>query len=379
MISIIKKLFLLIIFLISNISAQNGTVKTYHMSGKVESRIAFVDDILEGTSYWYYENGNIRTEKNYSNGKLNGLTKNFYPTGLLKDEIRYSDGMLHGVSRRFYENGALAEVKNYEFGELKSVKNIEFDKDYIAPLSAYEEGKRKKNVENDDFICSAQICPEPVGGIEEIESNIIYPKLARQYKLEGSVLITTTINKRGISENIKVLQGLGLGCSEAAIEAVKNTKFIPGENNGEIVETEVTFKLNFRIKEAEDKPTIIASEKSELTSESKIDSSKQKDFIICDVDECPEPIGGITELIKKINYPPHAKRNNISGEVILNVKVDDIGFVISTEVKQGLGYGCDEAAKSAVIKTEFMPAKQNGKNVESNIEITVPFILDDKK
>lgn len=352
--------------------AQDGNVKTYFSSGKVESRTSFVKDILEGTSYTYYENGFIKSEKNYSNGKLNGIAKNYHPNGLVKDEFHYRIGMLDGVFKSFYDNGGIKEVKNYREGELISSRSISYDENYIAPLSAYKEGKNHKKNESDDFICELEICPEPVGGIEEIESNIIYPQLARQYKLEGSVLITAKISARGIPENIRVIKGLGLGCSEAAVEAVKKTKFVPGKNNGDIIETDVTFKLNFRIREAQDNDAFAAA-KSDTSLTEKIEL---KSFIVCEIDVCPKPIGGITELLKNLRYPPNAKRNKISGEVKLKVKVDELGFVISTDVIESLGYGCDESAQSAVIKTQFEPGKQNGKVIESVIEIIVPFILE---
>ncbi len=353
--------------------AQDGIVKTYYASGKVERRTSFVKEILEGTSFTYYENGFIKSEKNYSNGKLSGVVKNYYSNGLVKDEAQFRNGMLDGVSKSFYENAGIMEVKNYREGELISSRSISYDENYIAPLSAYKEGKNHRKIENDDFICGLEICPEPVGGIEEIESNIIYPQLARQYKLEGYVLITTKINARGIPENIRVLQGLGLGCSEAAIEAVNKTKFVPGKNNGDIVETDVTFKLKFRIKEAEDKIDFSIAQSNQVEPETK--KIEQSSYIECEIDECPKPVGGIIELLKNLRYPPNAKRNKISGEVKLKVKVDELGFVISTEVIEGLGYGCDEAAQSTVIKTQFNPGRQNGKETETAIEIIVPFIL----
>ena len=352
-------IIILIIFFSVITFAQDGIVKTYYASSKVESRTSFVKDVLEGASYTYYENGFIKSEKNYSNGKLNGIVKNYYPNGLVKDEAHFRNGMLDGLFKSFYDNSGIKEVKNYSNGELKSTRSISYDENYIAPLSSYEEGKNYMKTENNDFICELEICPEPVGGIEEIESNIIYPQMARQYKLEGSVLISARINARGIAENIRILQGLGLGCSEAAIEAVKQTKFVPGKNKGEIVETDVTFKLKFRIREAQDKVEFSAAKTNEVqTQAEKIESTS---FIECEIDECPKPVGGITELLKNLRYPPNAKRNNISGEVKLKVKVDELGFVISTEVIESLGFGCDEAAQSAVIKTQFKPGRQNGK------------------
>ena len=359
--------------------AQNGIVKTYFQSGKVESRVAFVNEILEGTSFWYFENGNIKFEKNYSNGKINGLVKSFYESGLIKDEIRYSNGMLHGVSREYYDNGGLATVKTYEFGQLTNLKSIDYDDFYIAPLSAYEQGKKKKRLEFDDFICSVNICPEPVGGIEEIESNIQYPELAKQYNLEGRVLISATISKKGVPGNIKVIKGLGLGCDEAAIDAVLKTNFIPGRNNDEEVESDVTFHLNFRLP-VPDKEKLAANSTNILNTNEEnsaaTNEKESKNFITCDAEICAEPEGGIMELLNKLRYPPNAKRNNITGDVVLKAKINELGFVISIEVVKSLGYGCDEAAQSAILKTQFKPAKKNGFEIESIAEITVPFLLD---
>jgi TonB family protein len=379
------KLVSICIFLIMPfiISAQNGNVKTYYASGKVESRVSFVDEVLEGASFWYYENGNIKTEKNYSNGKLNGLIRNFYEDGLIKNETHIVNGILHGVFRSYYDNGGLHEIKTYQEGQLLNVNTLQYDTFYIASLAEYSAGKKKNNVENNDFICSVEICPEPIGGIEEIESNIIYPKLAKKFGLEGSVLISTTINKYGISENIKVIQDLGLGCSEAAIEAVKKTKFVPGREDGNEISTSVTFTLNFNLNDDKIKEDarvvgdLPKTNQNQDLSQSKIED--RKIFVTCRIDECPKPIGGITELLTKLRYPSQAKRNKISGEVVVQAKVNEIGFVISADVIKSLGYGCDEAAKSVVIKTQFEPGKINGKDSDSIIEITVPFILENIK
>lgn len=375
------KLLTLTFFLLFNFTffSQNGTVKTYFATGKVASRVAFVGEVLEGSSYWYYENGNIQSEKNYSNGKLNGLIRNYYNSGLLKDEIRYSNGMLHGVSRKYYDNGALAEVLTYENGQLISINKIDYDPQYIAPLAAYEAGKKKSKLENNDFLCSIDICPEPVGGIDEIEENIVYPELAKQYNLEGTVLILAKISKRGVPTEINVIKSLGLGCDEAAIEAVKKTKFIPGNNKGEEVDSEVSFSLNFRIPKvdedriAQNKEYLSNAEQNSMT---KNEEEKTRRFITCNADECPEPEEGIIGLLNKLRYPPHAKRNKVSGDVILSAKINELGFVISTEIVKSLGSGCDEAAQSAVIKTQFKPAKSNGIEIESTAEIIIPFILD---
>lgn len=370
--------FVIFLFALTTIFAQNGTVKTYYPSGKVASRQSFIKDVLEGSSFWYYENGNLKAEKSYSNGVLNGYQREYYENGLLKAELHFTNGIFDGVSKRLFDNGSPKEFITYDNGQLLKVTKLDYDSLYIAPLSAYNAGKQKKNIENNDFICPLEICPEPVGGIEEIESKIVYPELALQYHLEGFVMISATVNKRGKAEKIKVIKGLGLGCDEAAVAAVEKTKFIPGRNNGDEIETEVTFRVNFDIPEKDKDQNIIVEETIAVDETSGItDNNNSINFITCEIEECPQPIGGILELLKKLRYPPHAKRNNVSGEVILKAKIDEIGFVVGTEIIKSLGYGCDEAAKSVVLKTQFKPGKNNGKDTGIEIQIIVPFILED--
>ncbi len=370
----LKLYFLFSIILTTSILSQDGIVKTYYGKGKISSRVSFVDNVLEGTSYWYYENGNLKEEKNFSNGKLDGVWRTFYESGLLKTEIHYSGGILDGVSKFYYDNGALKQVKDFDKGKLISVSNLDYDSNYVAPISAYKAGMKKNIFDDSEILCSADICPQPVGGIEEITNKIVYPNLAKKFNLEGKVLITATITEKGEAKNVKIIKGLGLGCNEAAIKAVKETKFIPGEKNGEIISTEITFPIQFKIKN--NKEEIVASNSNIVTQSDSVLGDNNKRFITCKFDECPKPVGGITELLKNLRYPPQAKRNNISGDVEIKAKVNDLGFVISAEVVKGIGYGCDEAAKSVVIKTEFEPAKQNGKPVECEAEIIVPFIPD---
>ncbi len=361
------------------IYGQNGIIKTYYPNGTVESRVSFIEGVLEGSSFWYFENGNKKTEKVYLDGKLDGIIKEYYASGLLKKETHFANGILDGIEKFYYDNGSLKFVKTYNKGELLSRKDLNYDSLYIAPLSLYEAG-RKKNIKSEsDFICGLEICPEPVGGIKEIEDKIIYPELARQYKLEGNVLVTATINKRGIPKNIKILKGLGLGCDEAAINAVKKTNFIPGINNGSEEETEVTFNLNFKLaKQNSQKINKINNFVGTKEEHQHNNENVVKEFVKCDAEICPIPIGGISELLSKLRYPSQAKRNNISGDVIVKARVNDLGFVIKAEVVKGIGYGCDRAAISAVIKTQFEPGKANGVDLETDIEIIVPFILDGK-
>ena len=93
------------------------------------------------------------------------------------------------------------------------------------------------------------------------------------------------------------------------------------------------------------------------------------------VEEMPEPIGGISEIQKKIVYPEIAKRAGVEGKVYVLAFVDESGNVTDAKIIKGIGAGCDEAALDAVKKTKFKPGKQRGKAVRVQVSIPVVFKL----
>ena len=93
------------------------------------------------------------------------------------------------------------------------------------------------------------------------------------------------------------------------------------------------------------------------------------------VEEMPEPIGGISEIQKKIIYPEIAKRAGVEGKVYVLAFVDESGTVTDAKIIKGIGAGCDEAALDAVKKTKFKPGKQRGKAVRVQVSIPVVFKL----
>jgi len=93
------------------------------------------------------------------------------------------------------------------------------------------------------------------------------------------------------------------------------------------------------------------------------------------VEEQPEPIGGIEAIQSKIVYPEIAKRAGVQGRVFIKAFVDETGTVKKAEVIKGIGAGCDEAAVTAVMQTQFKPGKQRGKAVKVQVSIPIVFKL----
>ena len=89
--------------------------------------------------------------------------------------------------------------------------------------------------------------PEPIGGIKSIQEKIHYPEIAKRAGIEGKVYVLAFIDENGDVKNVKIIKGIGAGCDEAALDAVKQTKFIPGGQRGKAVKVRVSIPISFKL------------------------------------------------------------------------------------------------------------------------------------
>ena len=70
---------------------------------------------------------------------------------------------------------------------------------------------------------------------------------ARKAKVAGNVLVNLWVDTNGLPEHVHVIRGVGMGLDEKAIEAVKQYKFRPAQENGRPVLVELNVEVNFQI------------------------------------------------------------------------------------------------------------------------------------
>lgn len=106
------------------------------------------------------------------------------------------------------------------------------------------------NILNSDsvYFVAVEDMPEPIGGMIAIQEKIKYPEIAKQEGIEGKVYVLAFIDEKGNVANAKVIKGAGYGLDEAALDAVKQTKFTPGKQRGKPVKVQVTIPIVFKLK-----------------------------------------------------------------------------------------------------------------------------------
>lgn len=90
--------------------------------------------------------------------------------------------------------------------------------------------------------------PELIGGLSSIQSKIRYPEIAKKAGVEGRVIVQFVVDENGNVQDPVVVRGIGAGCDEEAVRAVRQAKFTPGKQRGKAVKVKmslpITFKLN---------------------------------------------------------------------------------------------------------------------------------------
>jgi len=98
-----------------------------------------------------------------------------------------------------------------------------------------------------DYLIAVEMQPEPFGGYAAIDKKVIYPEQARKNSITGKVFLQVYINENGEVVFAEILKGLGYGCDEAALKAIKITRFKAGKLKGRYVKVQMSVPINFQM------------------------------------------------------------------------------------------------------------------------------------
>jgi len=108
-------------------------------------------------------------------------------------------------------------------------------------------GPAKKGIyiPNDIYYVAVDQMPVPVGGGESINAKAVYPPQAKANNILGTVYVLAFIDERGYVKKTSLIKGIGYGCDQSAIQAVKSTRFEPGTLHGMTVKVQLTVPVVF--------------------------------------------------------------------------------------------------------------------------------------
>ena len=91
------------------------------------------------------------------------------------------------------------------------------------------------------------VMPEPIGGIEAIMKNVVYPESAKEEGIQGKVYVRLIVDENGNVSFTEVLKGVNEDLDKAAVDAIKKTKFTPAMKDNKPVKCEIAIPVQFKL------------------------------------------------------------------------------------------------------------------------------------
>lgn len=206
-----------------------------------------------------------------------------------------------------------------------------------------------------------------------------YPPLARQARIQGTVILQVEINKSGHVESVQLFSGHPM-LAQAAIDAVKQWEYKPYLLNGEPVGVETHVKINFTLPEKLPSEGIVGDRPGGIPEGvqgdivSNIPADPVHPAVPGRVRVSRDVMAGL--LVAKVSpeYPPDAKNARIQGTVAMRVVIDKEGNVLKAQLISGHPL-LAPAALDAVKQWTYKPYLLNGEPVEIETQVIVNFTL----
>lgn len=266
-----RNAFLLLLLFCFPLLAQKDTIKTFYPNGNPESVIPLDNGAREGKAKFFFENGNLKEERTYLAGKVEGEVKRFYENGKTKELFSILKGKRDGATTTFDSLGNYLADVYYTEGKIQTGTEEPPDSDevytadneadttvstastpsFVAPTVEKIESKPEPvaqgEISDSALYRNPAIFPEPKIGYKKFYENVVYPKAAKDKKIEGTVLIKAIINEYGDVEKTEIIKGIGYGCEDAAEISISFAKFYPGLVLGRPVKVEMVFEIEFKL------------------------------------------------------------------------------------------------------------------------------------
>jgi len=103
------------------------------------------------------------------------------------------------------------------------------------------------DIEDSAYIISADTMPQIIGGLQALSNNVVYPEKAKQSGTEGRVYIQVYLDESGKVVKSLVIKSAGELLDNAALSAIKKTRFMPAIVNGKPVKAKIVVPIFFKL------------------------------------------------------------------------------------------------------------------------------------
>ena len=138
------------------------------------------------------------------------------------------------------------EVPNDEIIE-DEILDLDAELDLDAPIDLPPPPPPAEEEDEDEVFIIVERMPELKGGLAGLQKNITYPKMAQKAGIEGRVYVQFIVDENGNVQNPRVTRGIGAGCDEVALNAVRKAKFTPGFQRGKPVRVQYSLPVIFKL------------------------------------------------------------------------------------------------------------------------------------
>jgi len=107
-----------------------------------------------------------------------------------------------------------------------------------------------KGISESEVFSIVEESPILIGGVQELQSRIKYPELARKAGIEGRVFVQFVVDTAGNVVDPQIMRGIGGGADEEALRAVRTMKYVPGIQRGERVNVKVVLPVTFNLEDS---------------------------------------------------------------------------------------------------------------------------------
>jgi antitoxin component YwqK of YwqJK toxin-antitoxin module len=223
----------------------HGDYIEYYESGKIKSKIKYVDGKEQGDYILYYESGEIRRIiTKYVDGKEQGDDIWYNESGKINRKSKYVDGKRQGEEIGYYESGSVKykenyvdgkrqgeEIGYYESGSVKYKENYVDDKEQGKRIVYYESG----NIEHKENYVDGLIQGEGIWYYESgsVQSNLNY----LDGKLQGEQIMYYESGSVNFKTNYvdDKEQGDRIDYYESG-KIKSKSKYVDGKRQGDIIE-----------------------------------------------------------------------------------------------------------------------------------------------